>query len=302
MYLGDMVGAPLFPIYLWVTLGNGIRFGNFYLYLSAILSATSFALVALASNAWDINNNAATVFGLAVGLLVVPAYVGNPLNKQRETLRALEEANRAKTEFIARVNHELRTPLNGVIAVADLLAEEEITQRQHRLLDMIKSSASTQLGLVNRILDVSKLAAGEMDRANEAFQPTAVIKEIYDVIKPQLQNSPVSFQVYIDPDVDPTLIGSTEHLRQILVNLTGNAVKFTHRGQIKLHLRTLSQSTTQQQLRFEIHDSGIGIPEERLRAVFDPFAQVDTGVSRRYGGTGLGLAIAAQLTRLLNGA
>lgn len=301
MYLGELVGAPLFPVFLWVTLGNGIRFGNPYLYGSAALSAVSFCAVAFASNAWDFPNNMATPIGLTLGLLVVPAYVGGLLTKQRETLNALEEANRAKTEFIATVNHELRTPLNGVIAVADLLALEGLDTNQHRLLAMIQSSAATQLTLVNRILDVTKLAAGEMHRIEEPFFVTSLIREVYDVIHPQVHSKPLEFTVFIDPEIDLQIVGSAEHVRQILVNLCANAVKFTEIGHVALRVQVRESTFTTQTLAFEIEDTGIGIPPDKIQRVFDPFAQADGGVSRRYGGTGLGLSIAVQLTELLSG-
>jgi two-component system sensor histidine kinase RpfC len=301
MYLGDIVGAPLFPVYLWVTLGNGIRFGNKHLYFSAAMSAICFVAVAYASESWEFESNVATVFGLAIGLLIVPLYVGGLLTTQRETLKALEEANRVKTDFIATINHELRTPLNGVIAVADLLTEQELSAKHRSMVQMIRTSANSQLALVNRILDVSKLSAGEMQRVEESFDLLEILRNAYDIIHPQIQNRKLRFRVFVEPDVETNLHGSAEHLSQILLNLCSNAVKFTSEGFVDLRVGMSARSGNVATIRFEVEDTGVGIPASKLSKVFTPFAQADGSVSRRFGGTGLGLAISAQLIELLGG-
>jgi two-component system sensor histidine kinase RpfC len=299
MYLGDVVGTPLLPVYLWVTLGNGIRFGNRHLYFSAVLSATCFLLVAYTSDSWGFENNMALPIGLAFGLLVVPVYVGALLNAQRATLLALDNANRIKSDFIATVNHELRTPLHGVIAAAGLLSKEQLDSRHRKLLQLIQTSANSQLTLINRMLDATRTGrAGDGDQ--ELFEVTTLFKEIYEILDPQLRGSRVAFRIFVDSRLKPWLRGSPVRLKQIILNLCSNSLKFTQSGHVLLSVELEHMQGDRQILCIDVCDTGIGIAEREIPTIFEPFVQAHKDLPR-HSGTGLGLSIVASLTKELGG-
>ncbi len=294
------LGAPWFPVYLWVILGNGIRYGVPYLQFATLASLVGFASVIFHNPYWG-EEQLALAIGLLVGLIVLPLYVGGLINRLNRALAASDQANRAKAQFIANISHELRTPLNGVIAVTDLMREKPLDHELLNMVSMIESSAKAQLQLINQILDVSKIDAGHVSIVEEPFDLLHLIQDVDDMVRPQARNKGLAMFTYVDTRIPAALRGSGDYLRQVLVNLVGNAAKFTNEGHIALRVYAVACDEERAELRFEIADTGIGIPQTAVHRIFDAFAQVDESNTRRFGGTGLGTTISRQLVSLMGG-
>jgi len=215
----------------------------------------------------------------------------------RQAKEAAEAADRAKSEFLAMMSHEVRTPLNGVLGFASLLESTPLDNEQQNSVEIIRRSGESLLVIIDDILDFSKIEAGRLRLAAEPFDLIACINEAIGICRPPPDKS-VRLDVRIDSAVPSTIVGDVNRLRQILINLIGNGVKFTHAGNVAL---TVAPEERAGVVRFSVTDSGIGIPEEKLDQLFKPFSQVDTSSTRRYGGTGLGLAICRNLVHLMGG-
>lgn len=215
---------------------------------------------------------------------------------------AAENANRAKSAFLATMSHELRTPMNGVIGIADLLLSGEMPPAQRERVEMIRESGECLLTILNDILDLSKLEVGRMVLENEPAQPREIIETVVEVMRPNAEEKGLTLNVEISDNVPGGIIGDATRLRQILFNLIGNAIKFTPAGSVEVILDAKpDREADAMELLFTIRDTGIGIPDALLPQLFTRFQQADSSISRTYGGTGLGLAIARELVTLMNG-
>jgi len=230
------------------------------------------------------------------------------ITSQRELLAELGrardaalEASRAKSMFLANMSHEIRTPMNGIIGIAELLAGKELDDESQEFVNVIRTSGDALLQIVNNILDFSRIEAGQMLLESEPFSPRVVIGQVVDLLALSAQHKKIELGFEVDSNVPSQVVGDAGKLRQILVNLAGNAIKFTEEGGVFLHCRMVPSASARQRLEVEVRDTGPGMEAASVERLFQPFTQADESTTRRFGGTGLGLAISKQLVGLMHG-
>ena len=299
MVLSPVALAPLYIIILWVTIGNGLRYGGRYLLSAALLAVTSFLYVILSADYWI--RQPYLAIGLMIGLIAIPIYMSSLLRALGQAIDEARRANAAKSRFLATMSHEFRSPLNGIIGMSELLHGTRMGPEQREYAEVIQTSAQTLLLLVDDVLDISAIEAGKLQLKTADFNLHDLVGRIMKMLQQPAADKGLLLKSRIDDDVPVRLHGDGAHLTQILLNLMHNAVKFTEQGSVSLHVKLRSTEGSVLRLCFSVRDTGIGISAEDKGRIFQAFEQVDSGPTRRFGGTGLGTTIAKTLTQLLDG-
>ena len=309
--LGESL-APVYVVLMWVTIGNGLRFGERYLVAAILLASASFLGVILTTDYWLQNQTLG--WGLLLGLTAIPAYLTSLLRALTRATEEAKRANEAKSRFLANMSHEFRTPLNGIVGMSDLLTTTRLSKEQRECTEVIQTSAKALLALVEDVLDISAIEAGKLKHNVEDFRLREMTRSVQVMLQPLATSKGLGFSVVVSERVPDDLHGDVDHLRQILVNLLNNAIKFTDLGRVVLEVglapprpRDLAQARADSEpapplmLRFSVRDTGIGIPVAAQRRLFEAFEQVDSAKTRRHGGTGLGTTIAKGLAESMGG-
>jgi two-component system, sensor histidine kinase RpfC len=297
------IGEPMACIYvvvMWVTIGNGLRYGNGYLYLAVAMAVVNFSATLLISDYWIANRGLG--IGLLVGLAAIPLYLSGLLRQLTAATAEARRASEAKSRFLANMSHEFRTPLNGLSGMTEVLATTRLDAEQRECVNTIQASARSVLSLVEEVLDISAIEAGKVRLEKRDFSLRETLEGISLILQPQARAKRLAYHVDVAADVPDSLSGDPGHLRQVLLNLAGNAIKFTDMGRVDIRVRIQKGEQGQpKRLSFDIIDTGIGVPPEMRPRLFEAFEQADVGLARRYEGTGLGTTIAKGLVEAMDG-
>ena len=299
LLVGGSHAAPLCFLYQWIVIGYGFRFGRTYLLIALVLALSGFGIVIVVEPYWQEDQGLAV--GLWLGTLLISMYSSTLIGRLYKALERAEEANIAKRQFICSVSHELRTPLNAIIGMIDLMRSTQLDRDQIEMLDCLTATSQVMLTQIEDVLDFSKIEAGKMSVESVQFDLYKIIQGILDIFRYRIDPFQIHLSHSISSDVPFQINGDQHHLRQILVNLIGNAVKFTEQGRISVGVSLVAKSLDHIRLRFSVKDTGIGIPMCAQDKIFESFTQADESTTRRFGGTGLGTTICKQLVELMGG-
>ena len=297
---GDAVAAPFAMFLMWTTIGHGLRFGPRYLLLASAMAGSVVTLVMVFSPYWL----SARMLGIGVllAVIVIPMYLSSLLRALTAAKETAQQASAAKTRFLANMSHEFRTPLNGIIGMSELLRDSRLSIDQAEYLAIIENSSQALLSQVNDVLDFAAIEAGKVARRDEEFALPKLLSDVAAMLQQLAQSKGLTLTIVIDPQLPEVIYGDLSHLRQILINLAHNAVKFTAVGSVTLSAEADGEvAAPDVGIRFDVRDTGPGIPQQARQRIFEAFEQVDSGIARKYGGTGLGMSIVRTLAQQLGG-
>jgi two-component system sensor histidine kinase RpfC len=300
MFYAGSESVFLFVLYLWVILGSGFRYGPTYLYISLAIGIIGFTASITWGEYWQDIQHQPIGLSLLILMVLIPLYSAFLIKKLHSAIDSAKLANQAKSRFLANMSHELRTPLNGVIGIADLMGETELNNEQREFVKIMRNSANTLLGLIENVLDISKIEAGKIESTISRFDLHELTTTIIRLQQPMAESKGLALFCNLDPHIRFDVSGDAQHLKQVLINLIGNAIKFTQQGYIRLSLKAMVSGDDKQYVRFEVTDTGIGIPNDALETIFDDFTQVNS-TQGDVAGTGLGTTISKELVELMGG-
>ena len=303
-YTASAIGAErhyavFIGIYLWVIFGNGFRYGRSYLLISQGMGLAGLAILPFFSNYWA--SNLEFLGAMALCVVALPTYVSPLLRRVTEARTKAEEASKAKSEFVATISHEMRTPLNGIAGFGTLLADTRLDDEQREMVRGITTSSEILLSLISNVLDLARVESNRMPVTLEEFDLHRLINDIVFALRQPADHKNLTISTNAPLEEKFPVVGDVRHLRQVLVNLIANAIKFTEKGEIWVRYTVSSEEGGMLQIRFEVSDTGIGIPLEAQARIFESFTQADGSTSRKYGGSGLGTTIAKRLVELMGG-
>ncbi len=297
MIVGGDSTAWIYGGFMWVIIAYGIRFGKPYMFTAHAIAITGFGMTLMLNEFWQ--NHMIMGAGLMVWLIVLPFYVAKLLDIMNAAITNADIANQAKSRFLANMSHEIRTPLTAIIGYSESALEKDQGMSERvNALTVIKNSGHHLLSIINDILDFSKIEADEMDIEQILINPFQILVDVEAITSTHAIQKGLKFEVDYQFPLPGDITSDPVRLKQILLNLCSNAVKFTSEGSVTICIRCLVQSN---QLQFLITDTGIGISEEQMNHIFQPFKQADSSTTRHFGGTGLGLSLSKKLARLLGG-
>ncbi len=288
----------LYPIFLWMVLGNGFRLGLKWLAVASIIGTIGFTIPVLVTDYWQ--DKLTLGCSLILGLIVIPAYCSTLIRKLSRAKEQAETANRAKSYFLASVSHELRTPLNAIIGYGNHLKQMEMPKSQHDMIDASVKAGEHLLLLIDQLIQIARNDSGSTLVQSKPLKPTELMAEIRDIMKVRADDKGLALQLHAAPLSDTLVKAPSDVVRNILLNLVGNAIKFTESGSVTIS-GELSKEGDRTALTLIVADTGIGIAVEAQKRIFEPFQQADETVLNRFGGTGLGLAICRQLLDQIGG-
>ncbi|MCB4771986.1 response regulator [Ancylobacter sp. Lp-2] len=299
LHLGGEIASLFFPIYLWVIFGNGFRFGLSQLAIAIPVATLCFAAVVWTTPYWHEQWHLSA--GLLIGLVILPAYSGTLIRKLSQATKVAEEASQAKSLFLASVSHELRTPLTAIVGMTGLLRGTPLVPEQREMVETVDVATHSLRSLIDGLLDLSRIEAGRMPVPEGPFDLLALLLDARRLVESQARERGLSFDIHVTPRTPLYLSGSRQHLHEVLINLVGNAVKFTHQGRVTLAVDAEPEEGGSLRLTVEVSDTGIGIALADQARIFEDFTQADPSILNRFGGSGLGLSIVRRLVDLMGG-
>jgi two-component system CheB/CheR fusion protein len=303
-----MTGGFRSPLLPWMVLHPLLALGFGGIRLAWVWTATVFCQLALLAAAHELGIPPVDMlsqparellWGTTLVTITLSAFLVGWIYEaiKNRTISELEAANRAKSDFLAHMSHEIRTPMTAILGFAEMLEDDKVGPEQAEHLRTIRRNGEHLLAVINDILDLSRVESGRVELEWSAVRPAVLVEEVAALIGPRARARGLDLDVEVDPALPPAIRSDATRLNQIVINLAANAVKFTERGRVRIAARAEGSEF----VRFDVEDTGPGIPRDRLEAIFDAFAQGDASMSRRFGGTGLGLAISRRLARVLGG-
>ena len=301
IFLTQNAVSPIFLFYIWIFVSYGTRYGKEHLWIATLASLTAYTIVTTVLAGWK--EHAFEAYFFLFLLAILPIYQYSLLKKLHQARAEAEAANEARGRFLATMTHELRTPLSGIVGMANIMDEFNLNKQQQEQLKAIRTSGARLQQLIGNILDFSRIDAEKLELD---YKPFDIRQSVEDVCHNQLikaQEKGLKLFWDVQQDVPQKMLGDALRFSQVLMNMVGNAVKFTDKGVVRINVQTVKpqQDFNEAQLLIEVRDTGIGIEKEKLPTIFDPFRQVDDSSTRRFGGTGLGTAISKKLMDLMQG-